>query len=104
MVSAIRLDVPLNRGCQILVHWGDPFDNGYITVRAAERILSGSNLPADVLNSIWDIANVEESETFARHCVGAAVRLIGYAQNGMAISEELLMRRKSYRLGLPAPY
>ena len=75
---------------------GDPLGNGYISVHTAQNILQGSKLAPDVLDSVWLIANVEENEKLERQCVGAAVRLIGHAQKGAAITEELVKQGGVY--------
>ncbi|KAI0698496.1 hypothetical protein BC835DRAFT_1413085 [Cytidiella melzeri] len=71
---------------------GDPHGRGGITTEALHKILGGSRLPPQTLNAIFDIANVEENEMFSKHCVGVAVRLIGHAQIGVPIVEDLVIR------------
>ena len=75
---------------------GDPHGRGSISTHAAHKILGGSRLPPQTLAAIYDIANVEESEMFSKHCVGVAVRLIGHAQYGTPISEDLVTRGMAF--------
>lgn len=74
---------------------GDPLGNSYISISTAQQIFYGSELSVDILQSIWDIANVEENENIERHCVGVAVRLVGYAQKGEPITEEMVKKGES---------
>jgi epidermal growth factor receptor substrate 15 len=71
---------------------GDLHGRGSISIHAAHKILSGSGLPPETLDAIYDIANVEENEMFSRYCIGVAVRLIGHAQKGTPISEALVTK------------
>ena len=72
---------------------GDPQATGSINPDVAQSIFMGSNLPADTLQEIWDIANVEENHIYGKYVVGIAVRLVGHLQNGKELSEELVLKR-----------
>ena len=69
---------------------GDPSGGGAISAHAAQKLFTGSHLRPEVLKSIWDIANVEDHHTFNKHTVGSALRLVGHAQQGKAVTEELV--------------
>ncbi|EKM55747.1 uncharacterized protein PHACADRAFT_256599 [Phanerochaete carnosa HHB-10118-sp] len=71
---------------------GDPQNTGSISPDVAQSILMGSKLPADTLQEVWDIANVEDNSTFGKYVVGIAVRLVGHVQNGKELSEELVLK------------
>ncbi|KIJ29866.1 hypothetical protein M422DRAFT_36793 [Sphaerobolus stellatus SS14] len=70
----------------------DPQGLGIITSDAAVQILSGSNLPTSVLGEIWAIADQENNGFLTRKGAGIAVRLIGHAQKGENVNEELLAK------------
>ena len=42
------------------------------------------------LEKVWAIANVEDTESVQRHCVGVALRLVGHAQGGREVREEMV--------------
>ncbi|KAI0340677.1 EF-hand [Trametopsis cervina] len=69
---------------------GDRDGRGSVGLPTLHKILSGSNLTPETMQAIFDIANVEENESLSRHCIGVAVRLIGHAQKGVTITEELV--------------
>lgn len=70
----------------------DPQNSGSIRPDAAHHIFMGTNLPHGTLQTIWDIANVEENPMYGKYCVGIAVRLVGHVQNGAELDEELITR------------
>ncbi len=80
---------------------GDRSGSGSVSADAAYKIFTGSQLPPDILTSIWEIANVEENSTFGKHCVGVALRLVGHAQIGQTIKEELVNQGESVRDSIP---
>ncbi|KAI0807290.1 hypothetical protein C8Q74DRAFT_1362812 [Fomes fomentarius] len=72
---------------------GDPEHTGKINPQTATRIFSASNLPPDALARIWEIASVDSKEGLLdRQGVGVALRLIGHAQGGAAVTEALVAR------------
>ncbi|KAI0721501.1 hypothetical protein C8T65DRAFT_199240 [Cerioporus squamosus] len=78
-----------------LIDWvftaGDPERTGKINPQTATRIFSASNLPPDALARIWDIASVDSRDGLLdRQGVGVALRLIGHAQFGSVVAEELV--------------
>ncbi|KAI1790762.1 EF-hand [Ganoderma leucocontextum] len=80
-----------------LIQWvfttGDSERTGKINPQTATRIFSASNLPPDALARIWEIASVESKDGLLdRQGVGVALRLIGYAQKGTAVTEGLVKR------------
>ncbi|KAI8998890.1 hypothetical protein BD414DRAFT_476348 [Trametes punicea] len=80
-----------------LVDWvisiGDPERTGKLNPQIATRIFSGSNLPPDALARIWEIASVDSKDGLLdRQGVGVALRLIGHAQKGEAVTEALVRR------------
>lgn len=70
---------------------GDPQNTGFMSPDVAHSILIGSGLPADTLQEIWDIANVEENPKYGKYVIGIAVRLVGHVQNGRELSDELIL-------------
>ena len=83
-----------------LIDWvfttGDPEQTGKINPQTATRIFSASNLAPDALARIWEIASVDSKDGLLdRQGVGVALRLIGHAQKGAVVSEDLVKQRKS---------
>ena len=82
-----------------LIDWvfttGDPERTGKINPQTATRIFSASNLPPDALARIWEIASVDSKDGLLdRQGVGVALRLIGHAQTGSVVAEELVTTGK----------
>ena len=75
---------------------------GSVGTAAAVKIFSDTGLSPQVLAKIWDIANNEDKDGLDRLGVGVSVRLIGYAQQGTPITEELLSRRASVQVSIIA--
>lgn len=75
---------------------GDPAGAGTIDSHAARKLFTGAALPTEILDSIWDIANVEENTVFGRHCVGVALRLVGHAQKGRSVTPDLVNEGSSH--------
>ncbi|RPD65856.1 EF-hand [Lentinus tigrinus ALCF2SS1-7] len=78
-----------------LIDWvfttGDPERTGKVNPQTATRIFSASNLPPDALARIWEIASVDSKDGLLdRQGVGVALRLIGHAQEGLVVAEELV--------------
>ncbi|KAI9509957.1 hypothetical protein F5148DRAFT_1183471 [Russula earlei] len=68
----------------------DPQKFGVITGELAVNIFGGANLSATVLGQIWGIADADQQGFLTRKGVSVAVRLIGWAQKGEAISPDLV--------------
>ncbi|KDQ12469.1 hypothetical protein BOTBODRAFT_176409 [Botryobasidium botryosum FD-172 SS1] len=70
----------------------DPRNTGIITVEAAVKFFSGSNLPLSTLTEIWAFADYEEKGWLNRRGLAIATRLIGWAQIGESVRESLLAK------------
>jgi epidermal growth factor receptor substrate 15 len=71
----------------------DPQNFGVITGDVAVSVFSGSNLPSTTLGEIWALSDSDNKGFLDKNGVGAAVRLIGHAQAGKTVSENLLSQR-----------
>ncbi|KAG8863743.1 hypothetical protein FRB96_007580 [Tulasnella sp. 330] len=69
---------------------GDPDKLGIINAENAVKILTGAKLPPNILGEIWAIADNDNNGFLTRKGVAVAVRLIGWAQKGEPVSEDLL--------------
>ncbi|EMD38666.1 hypothetical protein CERSUDRAFT_82941 [Gelatoporia subvermispora B] len=69
---------------------GDPRQTGRLSTGAAAKILIGTNLSPSRLQEVWDIANIDQKDELDRQSIGVALRLIGHAQKGGVISEQLV--------------
>lgn len=76
----------------------DPQKFGVITGDVAVKIFGGANLSSSVLGEIWAIADADNNGFLTRKGVSVAVRLMGWAQKGEAITEDLVNRRESERV------
>lgn len=72
----------------------DPQKFGIITGELAVNIFGGANLKATTLSQIWGIADADNQGFLTRKGVSVAVRLVGWAQKGEAISAELVNKRE----------
>ncbi|KAJ3481622.1 hypothetical protein NLI96_g7540 [Meripilus lineatus] len=63
---------------------------GVITGDAAVKVFGGAKLSPTVLAEIWNIADDENNGVLTRKGVAVAVRLLGHAQRGELISEDLV--------------
>lgn len=72
----------------------DPRELGIITGDVAVKVFAGSKLPPAVLGEIWSIADKENNGFLTRKGVAIALRLIGHAQKGEAVTESLVNRRE----------
>ncbi|PPQ70282.1 hypothetical protein CVT24_000845 [Panaeolus cyanescens] len=68
----------------------DPQKLGVLTGDVAVRVFSGAKLPAASLGEIWNIADDGNNGWLSKKGVAMAVRLIGWAQKGEAITTALL--------------
>lgn len=75
---------------------GDPNKLGIINGESAVKILTGAKLPPTTLGEIWAIADSDNNGFLTRKGVAAAVRLIGWAQKGEPVNEDLLNKGASY--------
>ncbi|KAG8901328.1 hypothetical protein FRB99_005389 [Tulasnella sp. 403] len=71
---------------------GDPQKLGIISGDNAVKILAGAKLPANVLGEVWAIADSENNGFLTRKGAATLVRLIGWAQKGESVNEDLLNR------------
>ena len=72
----------------------DPQKYDVITGDVAVRIFGSTNLNATVLGQIWGIADADNQGFLARQGVTVAVRLVGWAQKGEAVSADLVNKRE----------
>ncbi|PCH38700.1 hypothetical protein WOLCODRAFT_115893 [Wolfiporia cocos MD-104 SS10] len=63
---------------------------GVITGDAAVKIFNGAKLSPAVLAEIWSIADEDNNGVLTRKGVAVAVRLLGHAQRGEAVTEALV--------------
>jgi epidermal growth factor receptor substrate 15 len=71
----------------------DPQKLGIITGDAALKIFAGTHLSSTVLGEIWSIADSDGNGFLTRKNTAVALRLIGQAQKGEAVSEVQVTRR-----------
>ena len=81
----------------------DPQKFGVITGEVAVKIFGGANLSATALSQIWGIADAGNQGFLTRKGVSVAVRLLGWAQKGEAISAELVNKREHDKSSPPNP-
>lgn len=67
---------------------------GIITGDAALQAFGKTNLPPAVLGEIWSIADKDNNGFLTKKDVLVALRLIGHAQKGEPVTEDLLNRRR----------
>jgi epidermal growth factor receptor substrate 15 len=72
----------------------DPQKYGVITGDVALRIFGGTNLNTTILGQIWGFADVDNQGFLTRKGVSVAVRLVGWAQKGEAVSADLVNKRE----------
>ena len=72
----------------------DPQKFGIITGEGAINIFGGANLSATTLSQIWGIADADNQGFLTRKGVSVAMRLVGWAQKGEALSTELVNKRE----------
>lgn len=73
----------------------DPQKLGIITGDASVKAFTGAKLAPTVLGEIWAIADSENNGFLTKKGAAIALRLIGHAQKGEAVTEALLQRRAS---------
>lgn len=74
---------------------GDPHGLGSVPRHTAESLFEGANLPSDIMHQVWEIANVEDNDSYGKYCVAIAVRLVGYAQRGETVNDKCVLTRMS---------
>lgn len=82
--------VPEQNVVAAIFNKGDSDKLGIINGENAVKILTGAKLPPTVLGEIWAIADSDNNGFLTRKGVAVAVRLIGWAQKGESVSEDLL--------------
>lgn len=76
---------------------GDPQKLGILTGDVAVKIFGGAKLPPTLLGEIWSIADEDNNGWLPKKGVAIAIRLMGWAQKGEKISQELVYKRKCAR-------
>jgi epidermal growth factor receptor substrate 15 len=66
---------------------------GILTGDIAVDVFAGSKLPPAVLGEVWQIADEENQGFLTRKGVAIALRLIGHAQQGEAVTAESVNKR-----------
>ena len=69
---------------------------GVVTGEDAVKFFEKTRLSSDVLGEIWQIADTENRGLLTPAGFGIVLRLIGYAQAGTPVSQELAVKRKGY--------
>ncbi|KAG5637716.1 hypothetical protein H0H81_003480 [Sphagnurus paluster] len=70
----------------------DPQKLGILTGDVAVKVFGGAKLQPSVLGEIWSIADEDNNGWLPRKGVAIALRLMGWAQNGEKISQELVYK------------
>ncbi|KAG9050477.1 hypothetical protein FS837_005282 [Tulasnella sp. UAMH 9824] len=73
-----------------LFNIGDPQKLGIINGDSAVKLLSGAKVPPLVLGEIWAIADSDNNGFLTKKGAAVLIRLLGWAQKGEAVSEDLL--------------
>jgi epidermal growth factor receptor substrate 15 len=79
---------------QQLFNQADPNKLGIITGDAALQAFNKTNLPATTLGEIWAIADKDNNGFLTKKDAAVALRLIGHAQKGESVTEELANKRR----------
>ncbi|KAG8920578.1 hypothetical protein FRC01_000688 [Tulasnella sp. 417] len=69
---------------------GDPQKLGIINGESAVKLLSGAKVPPEVLGEIWAIADSDNNGFLTKKGAAVLIRLLGWAQKGEPVSEDLL--------------
>ena len=80
---------------QVIFAKNDPQKLGILTGDVAVKAFQGAQLPPTILGEVWAIADKENNGFLTRKGVAIAIRLIGYAQKGVAVKEALLDRGRN---------
>jgi epidermal growth factor receptor substrate 15 len=78
---------------QQLFSQADPNKHGIITGEAALQSFGKTGLPPATLGEIWALADKDNNGFLTRKDAAIALRLIGHAQKGEAITEALANKR-----------
>ncbi|KAG8901828.1 hypothetical protein FRC00_004226 [Tulasnella sp. 408] len=73
-----------------LFNIGDPQKLGIINGDSAVKLLSGAKVPPQVLGEIWAIADSDNNGFLTKKGAAVLIRLLGWAQKGETVSEDLL--------------
>lgn len=79
----------LELATQILVTRGCNGDNGVLQADQAKEVFNRSKLPPATLRVIWNMSNETGNHILSKHEIAKALRLIGWAQAGVMLSEKL---------------
>ena len=71
----------------------DPQGTGVLTGDVALSVFGGARLPLTTLGAIWSILDEDDKGWLPKENVAIAVRLIGWAQKGEEITEDLVKKR-----------
>jgi epidermal growth factor receptor substrate 15 len=80
---------------QQLFNQADPNKLGIITGDNALQVFSKTNLPSSTLGEIWALADKDNNGFLTKKDTALALRLIGHAQKGEPVTEELTNKRMS---------
>lgn len=72
----------------------DPQKLGILTGDVAVKVFGGAKLQPTVLGEIWSIADEDNNGWLPRKGVAIAVRLMGWAQKGEKITQDLVYKGK----------
>jgi epidermal growth factor receptor substrate 15 len=70
---------------------------GVLTGDVAVDLFAGSGLSSTVLGEVWQLSDNENNGFLTRKGVAVAVRLMGHAQKGEKVTEELINKRECVR-------
>ncbi|KAG9019677.1 hypothetical protein FRB90_011486 [Tulasnella sp. 427] len=73
-----------------LFNVGDPQKVGIISGESAVKLLSGAKVSPQVLGEIWAIADSDNNGFLTKKGVAVLIRLLGWAQKGETVNEDLL--------------
>lgn len=88
--ASIQLTPAERPGYAHLFALADPQSTGMVSGSAAVSFFALSGLPTPVLGSIWSIADSENNGFLGPAQFSAALRLIGHAQSGKVVTEDLI--------------
>jgi epidermal growth factor receptor substrate 15 len=90
MPASIQLTPAERPGYAHLFALADPQSTGMVSGSAAVSFFALSGLPTPVLGSIWSIADSDNNGFLGPSQFSAALRLIGHAQGGKVVTEDLI--------------
>lgn len=80
----------------------DPQRSGILTGDAAVDVFAGSGLSSTTLGEIWQLSDTENNGFLTKKGVAMAVRLMGHAQKGEPVSEEMVAKGERFATLCPA--